>query len=65
MTRPDGEEQMETDESEATKGSGEMRPGNPNAVEPDKTRTREHKSGYGGEGGEPRTSSDDRQRKRK
>lgn len=65
MTRQDSEEQMDTSESDATEDSGDMRSGNPNAVEPDKARSQEHKSGYGGEGGEPRTSSDDRQQKRK
>jgi len=65
MTRQDNEEQMDDNESDVAEGSGEMRSGNPNAVDPDKARSREHKSGYGGEGGEPRTSSDDRQKKPK
>lgn len=65
MTRRDSEEQMDTQESDSPGDSGDMRSGNPNAVDPDKTRSREHKSGYGGEGGEPRTSSDERQREPK
>ena len=36
--------------------------GNPNVVDPAEERTTEHKGGYGGEGGHPRTSSDERQK---
>jgi hypothetical protein len=38
--------------------SSETRSGNPNIVDPNDERSAEHKSGYGGEGGKPRESSD-------
>jgi hypothetical protein len=47
-------------EDEATKRSGSTHSGTPNAGDPNDERSTEHKSGYGGEAGKPRTSSDDR-----
>jgi len=65
MPRHDSEEQVDEQESDAVERSGDMNSGMPNPVDPNKVRSRQHKSGYGGEGGEPRTSSDERQPKRK
>ena len=44
---------------EATKRSGSTHSGTPNPGDPNDERSTEHKSGYGGETGQPRTSSDD------
>lgn len=60
MPQRDGKEQTNTEEVDPVKHSGETHSGTPNPTDPIKTRSTEHKSGYGGEGGEPRTSSDDR-----
>jgi hypothetical protein len=43
----------------STGAGGEMQAGNPAPVENHPT---EHQSGYGGQGGQPKTSSDDRSR---
>ncbi|MEX1186172.1 MAG: hypothetical protein WEA80_06250 [Gemmatimonadaceae bacterium] len=48
-----------TDE-ERTEDQGQ-RSGRPNQGNPAEDREREHKPSYGGEGGEPRTSSDERE----
>lgn len=53
-------EQMDSDTDDRTKESGEMNSGTPNPEGATKKRTTGHKSGYGGEGGEPRESSDHR-----
>jgi hypothetical protein len=45
---------------EATKRSGSTHSGTPNAEDPNNEHSTEHKSGYGGEAGQPRTSSNDR-----
>ena len=42
-----------------------IREGRPNPGNPAEQRNNEHKSGYGGEGGEPRTSSQEREKPRK
>lgn len=60
MKEHDVKEQKITRKDDSTRRSGETHSGMPNADDPNKTRSTEHKSGYGGEGGEPRTSSDDR-----
>ena len=61
MTTRDSKEQMNKKSDARTEGSGETRSGTPNPQDdPAKSRSTEHKSGYGGEGGEPRTSSNDR-----
>ncbi len=39
-----------------------IREGRPNPGNPAQQRDNEHKSGYGGEGGEPRTSSNEREK---
>ncbi len=62
MTHKDAKKHVDSDASPA-KRSGEMHSGTPNPVDPNKTRSTEHKSGYGGEGGEPRTSSDEKETK--
>ncbi len=59
MTHRADKEQMDTDTDDRTKESGEMNSGTPNPEGAAKKRTTEHKSGYGGEGGEPRVSSND------
>jgi hypothetical protein len=58
MARDDSKEQLDKTDGGATKRSGQTHSGTPNAVDPNKARSTEHKSGYGGDGGEPRTSSD-------
>ena len=60
MTDRTSKEQMSTDEQTPAENADETRSGTPNSTDPNKLRSTEHKSGYGGEGGEPRTSSDDR-----
>lgn len=65
MPRQNSEEQMDKQESDAVERSDDTHSGTPNLVDPNKVRSKEHKSGYGGEGGEPRTSSDERQPNRK
>lgn len=61
MTTRDTKEQMSKKDAD-NGNSTETHSGNPNPVDPNKHRTNEHKSGYGGEGGEPRESSEDEQR---
>ena len=61
MAHRDSKEQMDNKEKDPVDRSGETHSGTPNAVDPNKKRSNEHKGGYGGEGGEPRTSSDERQ----
>ena len=60
MQTSDGKEQMNKENAGKTERSGETHSGTPNPDDPNKSRSTEHKSGYGGEGGEPRTSSDNR-----
>jgi len=62
MTRKDAKEHMTEKEKDPVERADETHSGTPNAVDPNRTRANEHKSGYGGEGGEPRTSSDERQK---
>lgn len=63
MTPRSDKEQMDSKSADRTKKSGEMNSGTPNPTDdPAKGRATEHKSGYGGEGGEPRTSSDKREK---
>ena len=61
MARRDSKEQMDTKETNPRERSKETHSGTPNAVDPNEARNSEHQSGYGGEGGDPKTSSDDRQ----
>jgi len=65
MTRRDSKEHKNREETDPVERSDDTHSGTPNAVDPNKSRSGEHKSGYGGEGGEPRTSSDERQRGKK
>jgi hypothetical protein len=60
MKGKDNKERMNTQDEAAGEPSTETHSGMPNPVDPNTARSTEHKSGYGGEGGEPRTSSDDR-----
>lgn len=60
MTRKDSKEQMNDKDGDALDQSGETHSGMPNPADPNAVRATGHKSGYGGEGGEPRTSSDTR-----
>jgi len=55
-------ERMDSEEKDPVERSKETHSGTPNAVDPNQERTTEHKSGYGGDGGEPRTSSNEKQR---
>jgi hypothetical protein len=61
MTRKGTKEQMDTKETDPVERSDDTRSGMPNAVDPNQERSTVHKSGYGGDRGEPRTSSDERQ----
>jgi hypothetical protein len=61
MTRHESKKQTDTHDKHPVKRSGETHSGTPNAVDPNKHRSTEHESGYGGDGGKPRTSSDRRQ----
>lgn len=58
------DKRMEQDESktdkERTTDQGQ-RSGRPNPGNPAEDHEREHKSGYGGEGGKPRTASNERE----
>ncbi|HVF38721.1 MAG TPA: hypothetical protein VM939_02400 [Gemmatimonadaceae bacterium] len=63
MTPRDMKERTDSDESDPTERAAETHSGTPNAVDPNDVRSTEHKSGYGGEGGDPRTSSETRQPK--
>jgi len=65
MTHRADKEQMDADTDDRTKESGEMNSGTPNPEGAAEKRTTDHKSGYGGEGGEPRVSSDDRETAKK
>ena len=56
MTDRDSKEQMDNKEKNPVKRSEETHSGTPNAVDPNKKKSSEHKSGYGGERGEPRTN---------
>jgi hypothetical protein len=60
MRGNDSKEQKDRDGADKTARSGKTNSGMPNPEDPTKSRSTEHKSGYGGEGGEPRTSSDQR-----
>ena len=61
MKRNNTKEQMDTKEKDPVKRSTQTHSGTPNAVDPNKERSTEHESGYGGHDGKPRTSSDERQ----
>jgi hypothetical protein len=60
MSASEGKEQMNKKNEKKTERSGETHTGTPNPEDPNKTRSTEQKRGYGCEGGEPRTSSDQR-----
>jgi hypothetical protein len=62
MKQTDIKERMNSEEKDAVERSGDTHSGTPNAVDPNQERSTEHKSGYGGEGGEPRTSTDKREK---
>ena len=61
MTLNESKEHMDNEQKKQSESS-ETRSGNPNIVDPNEKRSTEHKSGYGGEGGEPRESSDKAQK---
>ena len=60
MTERESKKQKK-DEAQKDSGSPstDTRSGNPNAKDPTDSRASEHRSGYGGEGGAPRPSSDE------
>jgi hypothetical protein len=60
MARKDPKEHMNNTESNPEKRSGDTHSGTPNPVDPNKARSTEHKSGYGGEGGNPRSGGQTR-----
>ena len=61
MKSSDIKEHMDSNEENPRRRAHETHSGTPNAVDPNKGRDNEHQSGYGGEGGDPKTSSDERQ----
>ena len=61
MAPRDTKEQMDKKETDPVERSGDTHSGTPNPVDPNQERSTEHKSGYGGDRGGPRTSSDNRQ----
>jgi hypothetical protein len=65
MTGRENKEQMDSKETDAAKRSRDTHSGTPNAVDPNETRNNEHQSGYGGEGGDPKTSSHERPERQK
>jgi hypothetical protein len=62
MTTDKTKERMDSEEKDPVERSKETHSGTPNAVDPNQERSTEHKSGYGGDGGEPRNSSNEKQR---
>ncbi len=58
MTHRDPMEHPNKNEDNGTKSSGETHSGTPNPDDQNKNRSVEHKSGYGGEAGKPRTPPD-------
>lgn len=64
MTDRKSKEQMDDRNRDSLEEAKKTHSGMPGPVDPDAIPSSEHKSGYGGEGGEPRTSSDTRQPKR-
>ena len=60
MARQDSKEQIDSDQDTPVENAGDTRSGTPNPTDPNKMRSTEHKGGYGGEGGKPRTSSEER-----
>ena len=62
MTARDSKEHMTKRETGPTERSADTHSGTPNSGDPNDQRSTEHKSGYGGEAGKPRTSSDEGQR---
>jgi len=63
MALKDSKEHNENTGDEATKRSGSTHSGTPNPGNPNEERSTEHKSGYGGDRGMPRKSSDESQGK--
>ena len=61
MASKESKEQMEHQQKDQVQRSNETHSGTPNAVDPNQKRSTEHKSGYVGEGGRTRTSSEERQ----
>jgi hypothetical protein len=53
---------MDSKETDPAERAKETHSGTPNPADPNQHRNNEHQSGYGGEGGEPKSSSDERQR---
>jgi hypothetical protein len=60
MALEDSKEHNEKTGNDATRRSGSTHSGTPNPGNPNDEHSTEHKSGYGGEAGQPRTSSNDR-----
>jgi len=65
MASGDSKEHMDSDDKTPVENADDTRSGTPNSADPNRLRSREHKSGYGGEGGDPRTSSDQPRRRDK
>ena len=62
MPGKDTNDRMEHAEESRSERSETTHSGTPNATDPNEERSTEHKSGYGGEGGKPRTSADKREK---
>ena len=60
MATHENKKQVDSDDANPAENADDTRSGTPNPADPNKLRDGEHKSGYGGEKGEPRTSSDQR-----
>ena len=63
MVSKDAREHSEKSQTDKTARSGETHSGTPNPGDPNDDHATEHKSGYGGDRGLPRKSSDESQGK--
>ena len=57
MTDNHSDQRKNADSDKQPPAADDTRSGNPNIDDPNRHRSTEHKSGYGGEGGKPRQSS--------
>jgi hypothetical protein len=62
MTDNHSDQRKNAENEKGTADADDTRSGNPNPEDPNKHRSTEHKSGYGGDGGSPRHSSDSGQK---
>jgi hypothetical protein len=62
MTDNHSDQRKNAGDEKGAADAGDTRSGNPNSEDPNRHRSTEHKSGYGGDGGSPRNSSDSGQK---